>query len=1230
MKKYYLILVWFLFTCTLVSAADKYWVGPLAGNWTDDVNWSLISGGVGGAGRPVSTDAVIFSGSSLVNVNISAIIYSLRTSLGSNNVTLYTSIGSTLTILNSLRVEPLSTLKDSTSANVAFNVVFNGPTHATAFIYGDWIFEGGVPLSGGSNNGARFTAQDGSLVNVASSLFYPTGQGGRIIFKKNTNTISSTAASLKFSYGSYFILDNNLNAAIPVATWAKDSVQTPNTYSGLLGAPASTIQITGNMGQLQFLGGVPNYGRVVLDLSGLTADANLALPDGSKIRGNLEILNTNNHTLTLLAGTSATSSVQVEIGTIEAGYLFGGYLKISGANTKVALAKATAEAPATSYKLLVNKSYNQTGGNFSLQDYNNATGSSTLAVKDDLIQTGGTFITNSTSTSADAKFMVVMDDPNFHSGPSGGFVSARNVNMSSGTIDNGRNMVTLRVDHTVYNIVNWGDIANGVILQSPLEVGRLELIRAPLTTSASNILTVSDPGVNAVTVGSTGKSYVNGPLRRAANSSQSYVFPTGKGNSTLTAYIVDSCSVVPASATPSVYQAEYFNAGYADQNITAPLKGVSNTKYWDIAKISGADAQVKLSLNAAVSGAAASNGIVVAHYVSGHWISEHGTVLTPGNAASGSVLSKQLSSFSPFTFGYANPADLTPVTASGLSYKFYQGNYNSLPDFNAMTPVKTGTSSNVDISVRPAGADDQFAFIWEGYINIPSAGTYTFETVSDDGSKLYFNTPYNVSATALVNNDGMHASQSVAGTVNIPAAGTYPITITFFENYGGEAMQVYWSGPGIPRQQIPDAAFKASAQPANGLSYKFYQGTFNTLPDFSTLIPVKTGSSTNVDISVRPAGVDDGFAFIWEGYINIPAAGNYTFETNSDDGSKLYFNTSYDVNASALVNNDGTHSLQSVTGTVNIPVAGLYPITITFFENYGGESMQVYWSGPGFARQQIPDAAFTSGVPAPAISGLNYKYYEGDFNLLPDYTTLIPVKTGTSANLDLSVRTPGVNDYFAFVWDGYINLPAAGTYTFETISDDGSKVYFNMPYSVNGNSTVNNDGLHAPTSATGTVTVPTAGRYPISITFFEKDGGETMELYWSGPDISRQLVPDAAFTTTNAASGTDVMAGVQKITLTGDLKDDATAILKVYPNPFVESFTIDYYNAGSVKNKLTISLYDLNGKMMYGYQPSNLIAGYNRWIINLGSKNLTAGVYMAQIKVNGIPSKTVKLIKTKK
>jgi hypothetical protein len=114
-----------------------------------------------------------------------------------------------------------------------------------------------------------------------------------------------------------------------------------------------------------------------------------------------------------------------------------------------------------------------------------------------------------------------------------------------------------------------------------------------------------------------------------------------------------------------------------------------------------------------------------------------------------------------------------------------------------------------------------------------------------------------------------------------------------------------------------------------------------------------------------------------------------------------------------------------------------------------------------------------------------------------------------------------------------------------------------MAASMNGSSTVTNDGLHAATSATGTVTVTDAGRYPISVTYFEKDGEQTMQLYWSGPGISRQLVPGAAFTATNSAS-------MVAVSTTGNLPVNAVKkdfeilpATKIYPNPFVEGFRID-------------------------------------------------------------------------
>lgn len=142
----------------------------------------------------------------------------------------------------------------------------------------------------------------------------------------------------------------------------------------------------------------------------------------------------------------------------------------------------------------------------------------------------------------------------------------------------------------------------------------------------------------------------------------------------------------------------------------------------------------------------------------------------------------------------------------GLSYKYYEGSWNVLPDFAALTPLATGTRPNVDIT--PRLRNDEFGFLWEGYIKIPANGTYTFETYSDDGSKLYIG-DYSYGATALVNNDGLHGSQYASGNITL-TAGVYKVAMTFFEKGGGEEMKVFWGCPaaGIPsRTQIPNSAF---------------------------------------------------------------------------------------------------------------------------------------------------------------------------------------------------------------------------------------------------------------------------------------------------------------------------------------------------------------------------------------------------------------------------------------
>ncbi|MBE7173715.1 MAG: T9SS type A sorting domain-containing protein [Williamsia sp.] len=557
--------------------------------------------------------------------------------------------------------------------------------------------------------------------------------------------------------------------------------------------------------------------------------------------------------------------------------------------------------------------------------------------------------------------------------------------------------------------------------------------------------------------------------------------------------------------------------------------------------------------------------------------------------------------------------------SGNLTYRYYQGNWNGLPDFNALQPVKTGTATN--ISLDPRNSNDYFGFVWEGYINIPAPGTYTFETISDDGSKFYFNSSYNAGANALVNNDGLHAPSSAAGSVYVAAAGAYPIAVSFFEKEGGETMQLYWSGPGLSRQPVPDGAFTTQPK-SGGLSYRYYEGDWNNLPDFNALTPVKTGSAAN--ISLDPRNGNDHFGFVWEGWINIPAPGQYQFETVSDDGSKFYFNTFYSSGASALVSNDGLHAPAAVSGSVYIPAAGTYPVAISFFEKDGGETMQLYWSGPGFGRQPIPDGAFT-GTALPA-NGLAYRYYEGNWNSLPDFGSLSPLKTGTAANIDLNPRNR--SDYFGFVWEGWLSIPAPGTYTFETISDDGSKFYFNSRYSAAANALVSNDGLHAPTSVSGSVYVPAAGSYPVAAAFFEKEGGETMQLYWSGPGFSRQPVPDWAFHGSRSGASSSTIQAGQRMPDAGLPVDTKGFRASVYPNPFAERVNIRFLNDHNIR-QFSTDVYDLAGRLQYRRSFGNLPAGNHQFSLILDEKQLTPGIYFVKLLADGKVLETIKMNKRK-
>jgi len=127
--------------------------------------------------------------------------------------------------------------------------------------------------------------------------------------------------------------------------------------------------------------------------------------------------------------------------------------------------------------------------------------------------------------------------------------------------------------------------------------------------------------------------------------------------------------------------------------------------------------------------------------------------------------------------------------------------------------------------------------------------------------------------------------------------------------------------------------------------------------------------------------------------------------------------------------------------------------------------------------------------------GLLVSYYEGDWDLLPDFSNFKPVfsKTVTEINLNYAPRQQD----FALQFEGFIKIPADGVCTFYTNSDDGSKL------SINNRVIVSNDGLHGMREEYGKLALK-AGFHKIRAEFFQKKGGLGLEVYFKGPGIEKQ------------------------------------------------------------------------------------------------------------------------------
>jgi len=155
-----------------------------------------------------------------------------------------------------------------------------------------------------------------------------------------------------------------------------------------------------------------------------------------------------------------------------------------------------------------------------------------------------------------------------------------------------------------------------------------------------------------------------------------------------------------------------------------------------------------------------------------------------------------------------------------------------------------------------------------------------------------------LSSIPIVENDGLHSMSEKSGSIYLKA-GRHPIRVEWFNRTDKYGLEVTYEGPDLPRQKIPDSVlFRVQVDFAtgvtnflNGLNYRCYQGLWwSLLPNFSHLAAIKTGITSNFDLSVKTRDEQVGLQF--NGYVQIAKEGLFKFYTKSDDGSRLFIDDS--------------------------------------------------------------------------------------------------------------------------------------------------------------------------------------------------------------------------------------------------------------------------------------------------------------------------------------------------
>lgn len=168
----------------------------------------------------------------------------------------------------------------------------------------------------------------------------------------------------------------------------------------------------------------------------------------------------------------------------------------------------------------------------------------------------------------------------------------------------------------------------------------------------------------------------------------------------------------------------------------------------------------------------------------------------------------------------------------------------------------------------------------------------------------------------------------------------------------------------------------------------------------------------------------------------------------------------------------------------------------------GDQTLKAMLVLPG-GRASNPVTTFFQTVD-PKVNGVGFNYFEGQWEVLPDLSTLNPVKSGKVYDIGVwSVANRGEN--YGLQFKCSVEIPSDGEYTFYLASDDGSRLY------IDDRELINNDGLHGVVEVSGKTNL-VQGKHKLEVRYFQRGGGQDLSVSIEGAGMVKQPLPPRMLT----------------------------------------------------------------------------------------------------------------------